>query len=130
MLNAYLLGWANFFGICTAAVKSVLQHIDGHTRRGVRAIQLHHWKRKATMVRNIIKLGLRADEARSVYAGKRSTWKLSHIPAVDRALTNEHLAELGLRSLVTLWSERQRIAAPAQGILRECLEVVTRPTMG
>ena len=47
-VNAYLLGWLGFFGICTAA-QGVMRNTDAHIRRRLRAIQLAHWKRKATI---------------------------------------------------------------------------------
>jgi RNA-directed DNA polymerase len=115
-LLAYFQGWVGFFGICTAGVEPVLRAVDAHTRRRLRAIQLQHWRRRRTIMRRLIQLGVKRVTAwRWVYGGRRSTWALSHSPPVDRALRNAYFAERGLVTLVELWrSAVERIAGPKQ----------------
>ena len=114
-LNAYLLGWMGFFGICTPGVKRALQTRDAHIRRRLRALVLKHWKRKRTMVRKLIALGVKPKTAWKVFQGHRSWWALSHTPAVDRGLRNAYFAERGLVSLEETWRERtQHVTAPVQ----------------
>ena len=43
-VNRYLLGWIQFFGICTEGVERMLGNLDAHIRRRLRALQLKHWK--------------------------------------------------------------------------------------
>jgi hypothetical protein len=43
-LNAYLLGWLGFFGICSDGIERTLSNLDAHIRRRLRAIQLRHWE--------------------------------------------------------------------------------------
>ena len=119
-LNAYLQGWFGFFAICTAGVLRLLHGLDAHIRRRLRALQLAHWKTKRTQVRRLIKLGVKPKTAwRNVYDGRKSSWALSHAPAVDRGLRNAYFAERGLVPLVQRWwAEQERIAAPAQLTLR------------
>lgn len=115
-LNAYLLGWLGYFGICTAPVNSWLKSLDAHLRRRLRAIQLRHWKRKRTIARRLIQLGIRRKSAwRSVYEGRQGLWKLSHSATVDRALPNSYWDARGLVSLERRWRERtQQVVAPVQ----------------
>lgn len=115
-LNAYLLGWIGFFGVCSAGVERTLQTLDAHIRRRLRAIQLAHWKSKRTIARKLIRLGIAPRTAwRSVYQGRKSLWALSHSAAVDRGLRNAYFAERGLVSLAQRWWElSRRIAAPVQ----------------
>jgi group II intron reverse transcriptase/maturase len=115
-INAYLLGWLSHFGICTGAVGSTLKTVDAHIRRRLRAIQLKQWKRKRTIARNLIKLGVSKRAAwRGVYKGRQSLWHLSHTPAVDRGLRNAYFAERGLVSLQQRWlGSARHIAAPKQ----------------
>lgn len=115
-INSYLVGWLGFFGICTAGVVYTLHGLDAHIRRRLRAIQLAHWKTKRTCVRRLIQLGVKPKTAwRTVYAGRRSLWTLSHSPAVDRGLCNAYFAERGLVSLEERWRQaREHIAAPVQ----------------
>lgn len=115
-LNAYLAGWIGFFGICTTGVERTLQGLDAHIRRRLRALTLKQWKRRRTMVRNLILRGVRPQTAwRNVYEQRKGLWALSHCSAVDRALNNAHWSKLGLVSLQDRWRERQRIlGAPVQ----------------
>lgn len=120
-LNVYLLGWIGFFGICTTESERTFAGLDAHIRRRLRAIQLKHWKRKRTIARRLIQLGVHRRTAwRRVYGGRKSLWALSHDPAVDRALRNAYFAKRGLVSLVEQWWGRQ-IVAPVQEQL--CLQL-------
>lgn len=102
-INTYVRGWHGFFRICTPGVERVLQNADAHIRRRLRAIVLKHWRRKRTIVRRLIQLGVRRQTAwRRIYSGRRSLWSLSQDPAVHRALRNAYFANLGLVSLLEL----------------------------
>ena len=92
-----------------------MRRIDAHIRRRLRAIVLHHWKRQRTIARRLVALGVKPQSAwKAVYAGKCSTWALSHAPAVDHGLRNAYFARRGLISVVELHSTRHpAISAPA-----------------
>jgi RNA-directed DNA polymerase len=115
-LNGYLLGWIGFFWICTEAAVQVLSGLDAHIRRRLRALLLKQWKRKRTIARRLIRLGVKPKTAWKVYQGHRSWWALSHSPPVDRGLRNAYFAERGLASLVEQRRELQSraIIAPVQ----------------
>ena len=115
-VNRYLLGWIQFFGICTAGAERVLGALDAHIRRRLRALQLSHWKRKRTIVKKLISFGVRMSTAwRSVYSGRKSRWALSHSNAVDRALRNSYWDARGLVSLRNHWQKmHEQVDAPAQ----------------
>ena len=113
-INAWLAGWHQFFGIVSAEEQQQMRRIDAHIRRRLRAILLHHWKRQRTIVRRLVALGTAPQSAsRAVYAGKKSTWALSHAPAVDHALRNAFFAKRGLISVAALHRQRPAIGAPA-----------------
>jgi RNA-directed DNA polymerase len=113
-INAWLRGWHGFFGIASTSEMQLMRKIDGHIRRRLRAILLRHWKRKRTIARNLIKLGVPRQSAwRQVYRDRRSWWALSHIPAVDHGLNRAFFRERGLVALVEMHRRaQQRIAAP------------------
>ena len=115
-INVWLVGWHQFFGIATASEEYVLRALDAHIRRRLRAIVLKHWKRRRTIARNLVALGVGRQSAwRGVYAGRRSTWALSHSPAVDRAMPVKHFTARGLTRLVALHRDSRRdIIAPVQ----------------
>jgi RNA-directed DNA polymerase len=107
-LNEYLRGWMGFFWICSAEECRNFAAISAHSRRRLRAIILRQWKRRRTMAKRLIALGIRAKTAwRQIYQGRRRIWALSHCPAVDRALNNAYFAEAGLIHLPNDWVLRQ-----------------------
>lgn len=115
-INEYVKGWVGFFGICTKGVQRTLSNLDAHLRRRLRAIQLKQWKRKRTIARKLIAMGIRRATAwRTVYSKRRSLWALSHTPAVDRALRNGHWTARGLESILDRWqASPHHITAPKQ----------------
>jgi len=103
-LRKYLLGWIQFFRICTGDVVHTLTEIDAHIRRRLRAILLKQWKRKSTIVRRLARLKVKASTARrTVYGANRSIWRLAHTSAVDKALHVSHFTKRGLPSLEGMW---------------------------
>lgn len=119
-INAYLVGWLGHFRVCTQGIERVVHNTDAHLRRRLRAIVLKHWKRKRTIARRLIRLGVHPRTAwRRVYAGRKSLWALSHDPAVHRGLRNAYFAERGLVSLKArfeeIWAANH---APAQLTLK------------
>ena len=117
-VNVYLLGWLGFFAICTAG-GSTLHELDAHIRRRLRALQLKQWKRKRTIARRLIALGVKPQTAwRTVYEGCKSLWTLSQSFPVQRALPNRYFAERGLVSLQAEWEKRLRpVVAPGEQLL-------------
>lgn len=119
-INVYLNGWIGFFWICTESEERTLQAIDAHIRRRLRAILLRQWKRRRTIVRRLIGLGVRAKTAwKGVYRERRSWWALSHSASVERGLRNAIFVERGLLSVAQRWRQRhqQHVIAPAQQVL-------------
>lgn len=114
-INAWLHGWHQFFGIASTDEQQQMRRIDAHIRRRLRAILLHHWKRQRTIARRLVALGVKPQHAsRAVYAGHKSTWALSHAPAVDHGLRNAYFAARGLTSVAALDRYRRPpISAPA-----------------
>jgi len=105
-LNEYLRGWVGFFSVCSRQELRTLHGLDAHIRRRLRAIVLKHWKRRRTIAKRLIQLGVKPKTAwRGVYKDHRSLWRLSHSAPVDRGLRNAYFAERGLVSLEQRWLE-------------------------
>jgi group II intron reverse transcriptase/maturase len=115
-INVWLRGWHQFFGIAAASEEYVLRALDAHIRRRLRAIVLKHWRRQRTIARNLVALGVKRQSAwRQVYSGRKSTWALSHSPAVDKAVPVKYFTARGLTRLVALHRDGGRdIIAPVQ----------------
>ncbi|HSS48325.1 MAG TPA: group II intron reverse transcriptase/maturase [Thermoanaerobaculia bacterium] len=113
-INAWLAGWHRFFGIAAPGEQWVLRALDAHIRRRLRAIVLHHWRRKRTIARNLVKLGVKRQSAwRQVYAGRKSLWALSHTHAVDHGMNTRFFTERGLVALIELHRRRhEHVVAP------------------
>ncbi len=113
-LNAWLRGWHGFFGIASLSEMQFLRKLDAHIRRRLRAILLRHWKRKRTIARKLIKLGVKRESVwRQIYSGRKSWWALSHTHAVDQGLRNAYFAKRGLIFLVDIHRDsHQQIVAP------------------
>ncbi len=118
-INVWLAGWHQFFGIASADEQQEMRRLDAHIRRRLRAILLHHWKRQRTIARRLVALGVKPQSAwRAVYAGKKSTWALSHAPAVDHGLRNAFFAARGLVSVADLHRNRRpALTAPVHPIM-------------
>ena len=85
---------ARLLGIASRQEMQMMRKLDAHIRRRLRAILLHHWKRRRTIATRLVKLGVHRRSAwRQVYAGHRSWWALSHIPAVDQGLNRAFFRE-------------------------------------
>ena len=110
-LNRYLKGWFGFFGIVTVspANRSGMHAIDAHARRRLRALTLKQWKRKRTIARKLIRLGVNKHTAwRQVYEGRKSLWALSHSYVVNRGLNNQYFKDRGLLELANLWQDKHQ----------------------
>lgn len=104
-VNGYVRGWFGYFRLCSAVVGGLLAGIDAHIRRRLRAVVLGHWKRKRTIAKRLIGLGVPPRNAwKAPYTGRRSRWMLSHHPTVERGLSNAYFAKQGLVSIVELFT--------------------------
>ena len=115
--NEYLLGWIGFFRIVAEAEVRTLRMLDSHLRRRLRAILLRQWKRRRTIARRLIGLGMKFRTAWSlVFRRGRSWWWLSGHIQVNMTISPAWFAERKLLSLATLWEEQkaQTVVAPAQ----------------
>jgi group II intron reverse transcriptase/maturase len=113
-INAWLTGWHQFFGIVAPGEQWVLRALDAHIRRRLRAIVLHHWRRRRTIARNLVKLGVKRRSAwRQVYAGRKSLWALSHTHAVDHGMNTAFFTGRGLVALVEMHRRKhEHVVAP------------------
>ncbi len=99
-INAWLRGWHGFFGIASASGMQMMRKLDAHIRRRLRAIILRHWKRKRTIAKRLVALGVpRRSAWKQLYQGRRSWWALSHTHAVDQGLRNAYFAKRGLKGV-------------------------------
>ncbi len=95
-LRDYLLGWKAYFGL--AEVPSPLYEIDKWLRRRLRCYLWKQWGRSG--YRQLRRLGVSVRDAWQMAKSAHGPWRLSHTPALSRALPAKYFADLGLPSLV------------------------------
>jgi retron-type reverse transcriptase len=98
-LRGYLVGWKNFFQL--ADTPNVFRELDEWIRHRVRAIHLKQWKRGATILRELVKRGMRPDGptgARRIAFNGRRWWKNSG-KAINIAFPIAYFDGLGLPRL-------------------------------
>ena len=110
-INLYLRGWAEYFGVAYWA-GGVARYADGHLRRRLRAILLTHWKKPATIRRQLIQLGAPKNYVEASVGSANQPWRRTMTLAVNYGLRNEHFARWGLLSLDELCAKRLLAGLP------------------
>lgn len=95
-LRPYLLGWKAYFGL--AQTPKIWRELDEWLRHRLRAIQLKHWKRPATIYRELKELGAGETVARRVAGNSRRWWRNSD-GLLKTVLTIAYFDRLGVPRL-------------------------------
>jgi RNA-directed DNA polymerase len=103
-LNRYIAGWCAYFA--RAETVTIFENADSWLRRRLRQVRWVEWKRPRARRRNLIALGIRPQEARSLAGSSKGSWVLSHTPPLRRALPNRYWTELGLLGFGHRWRLR------------------------
>lgn len=103
-LMPYVRGWIGYFAL--AETPSVFQTLDGWLRRRLRAIVWHQWRRPRTRIRELVRLGVPAEEARSLAYGDRKDWRAARTRPVSTALDNAYWRSQGYTDLLDLYRKR------------------------
>lgn len=93
-LNEYMSGWWNYFGLTKSY--SRLKPLDHWIRRRLRAIIWKHWKNRRTRVSELLKRGVRKDEAVTTGCARKGPWRMSRVKWVQIALPDAYFSKLGL----------------------------------
>jgi RNA-directed DNA polymerase len=95
-LRPYVLGWKAYFGL--TQTPRIWRELDEWMRHRMRAIHLKHWKRSATIYRELIKLGANPKVAKLVAGNSRCWWRNSRM-ALNNVLTIAYFDRLGMPRL-------------------------------
>jgi len=79
--------------------------LDKWVRRRIRSCYWRQWRRVRTRIQNLLKLGIRKDEAVTHGVSSKGPWVMSSSQAVHEALSLEYLKGQGLVSLFTIWQK-------------------------
>ena len=92
-LKQQIIGWVNYFKI--AGMKTLLQSVDEWMRRRIRALIWKQWKKAKTKCRNLIKLGVKHEDAYKAANTSNKSWRAVNGATVKAAITNDRLRQAG-----------------------------------
>lgn len=96
-LNEITVGWVNYFKL--ADMKNKLRDLDRWIRRRLRACIWKTWKLVKTKFKNLIKLGVPKQKAWEYSNTRKSYWRTSNSPILNKTITNQRLINHGFKSL-------------------------------
>ena len=100
-LAEYVRGWMGYFRI--TEYYRPIPLLDQWIRRRIRCCFIKQWRKPKTRYRNLVMLGVDRIKAASIAASSKGYCRLSKTYAVQQALNDSYLANLGLVSLKDLW---------------------------
>ena len=95
-LRTYMPGWKSYFQL--AQTPQVFRGLDEWIRHRLRAVQLKHWRRGATMYRELKARGASETDARKVADNSRCWWRNSRM-RLNRAMPIAYFDRLGVPRL-------------------------------
>ena len=93
-LNEYMRGWWNYYGLAESYNR--LKLLPHWIRRRLRAVIWKHWKNRRTRVGELLKRGVRKDEAVTTGCARKGPWRMSRVLWVQIALPDKYFSSLGL----------------------------------
>jgi RNA-directed DNA polymerase len=93
-LRSYLLGWRGYFGLCQTP--SVLRNFDSWVHRRLRNYVWKQWKTGQRRFAELRRLGIGKELAAQTAGSRKRYWHISRSPALNMALSQAYLTELGL----------------------------------
>ena len=96
-LARYLRGWIGYFGKCETP--SVLQSLEGWTRRRLRSAIWKQWKRGTARFAGLRQRGVSFQLAAKTAGSAHAPWHLANSKALARALPNAYFDSLGIPRL-------------------------------
>ena len=102
-LRSYVRGWMGYYGL--ASQLKLFDRLDQWLRRRIRMCYWKQWRRPRKRRRELIRLGVPIRQAIRHARSRKGHWHMSKTIASGVGLTNAWLAEQGMLSLKTLWSE-------------------------
>jgi len=94
-LQSVINGWVNYFMIARA--KTVMQELDGLVRTRMRICRWKVWKKPATRVKRLMKLGVSKQKAYQWGNSSKGYCRIAHSPILCRTLNNEYFAKQGYK---------------------------------
>ena len=94
-LNSVINGWVSYFVLAKA--KTVMQELDQLVRVRLRICQWKAWKKPATRVRNLLKLGASKQKAYEWGNSSKGYCRVAHSPILQTTLNNKFFTKRGYK---------------------------------
>lgn len=106
-LYSYIMGWIGYYGKAKGATK--MKQTDKWLRRRLRMCIWKQWKKIGKRMRSLIQLGASRQQAYEWANTRKSYWRTSRSPILQRTITNERLAKRGYTSIEKAYRRRHSI---------------------
>ncbi|ARO02033.1 group II intron reverse transcriptase/maturase [Lactiplantibacillus plantarum] len=90
-------GWLQYYGI--GKMKTFIYQLDQWLRSRIRQLIWKRWKRIKTRYRELIKLGMTPEQAKTNANTRKGYWRTAHSKTLTYTYTNQKLERLGLINL-------------------------------
>ena len=100
-LKQTIIGWVNYFKI--ANMKKIAKILDEWIRRRIRMCYWKQWKKIRTKHDNLVKLGIENYKAWQFANTRKSYWRISNSPILNKSLDNKTLEKLGYTSFSSVY---------------------------
>ncbi|HKN26523.1 MAG TPA: group II intron reverse transcriptase/maturase [Roseiarcus sp.] len=112
-LSRYLSGWMAHFRLCTEEAVKGFGTVDAHIRRRLRAIIIHHKKRRRFLLRHLWAKGVTPRAAAGAAYNPKGRWFRSNHPGMTQAYPPSWF-QARMTSLKARWIELNRAKASEQ----------------
>ena len=108
-IESVVLGWVNYFVIANA--KFIMEQLDGLVRTRLRIGLWKQWKTPKARCKNLIKLGVKKENAIRWSFSRKGYCRIAHSPVLYCSLTNAYFARLGYVGFVNYyyWKTEQQL---------------------
>ena len=86
-LNKRIPGWVHYFRL--AHCKGIMQMLDKWIRRKLRCLKIKQLKRKYTLAKALVAMGVKEYQAWILASSGKGWWRKSGTPQVNQAMNNE-----------------------------------------
>jgi group II intron reverse transcriptase/maturase len=91
-------GWLNYFRM--ASIVGKLKDVDSWIRNRLRYCIWHHWKKRDSRRKNLMKLGVDYHHARAWSRTRKGGWAVAQSPILTTTITLERLKKRGYQSML------------------------------
>lgn len=96
-------GWLNYFRL--ASLQAKLKDIDGWVRNRLRYCIWHHWKKPERKRKNLIRLGISAEQAYQWSRSRMGGWAIAQSPILGTTITLERLRKRGYEAMLSYYEK-------------------------